>query len=1099
MKKKYLAVLIIILNLIIIPMAFAQGEEDTFSSQPPDVLIILDGSWSMGCNTSQDSDNTTIYGPPDCSGTDFTKLNVHPQHYTTDCSKIAIARKSIGIILDEQKAKRKIRMGFMGFNNCSPTSLDAKGDALNAGSGGAYNYNDPNKGCNYIRNGISDSWTDSSTNIFESIRTSVNSLAAGGNTPVVASLAEAKKYFKAYSDDAKKCRAKFVILITDGDDTLACSGATGASQQKDQYKRRRESVAAAKALYDAYADVTNNPELKAQKIKLFVIGFGSNMPSWLQNTLNWMAYYGQTSFSPTHTGDYNAYKLDTTNPVDLYPYNLGHLKITACQTSTTSPVSKDPCDGSHVGCLAADTMTDPGANTLTGYAFMATDPVSLNTALASAFKVIEETYSFATSSVQSVRTKDENYIYEASFTVRNYDPFYVGHLKQYKINEDGTIPTDFQWDAGAVLKTTDASARNIWTYKSGFPIAFNAINVNNGDLGVADATEAGKIITFIRGGDVTTTGDQFNEWKLGDTFHSFPVTIGTPATYFCDNVDGTTGACCNNIDCKNPALCVPAFSCCSCAKAFDIFRGYHQRTTTTLNKDRMIVIGANDGQVHMFSTYDSAEKWSFIPPNLLSRLQYVSHQIHPDTTQAHTYFVDGPISVSDIWFPADSTYTKGVVKLYSDWHTWMVFGEGRGAKNTLWSKSPSCDSNLSKYYSTASDTYPYYCGYYAFDLTNVTRASPTPTGPKWLLGVSSTDAPYLGEPWSKMIMSRVRRDGNENWVGFFGGGYSDCTTSDNSTCATRGKGFFVVDLETGSVIKRFSKQTSPDYNMDYQLPAPPAAIDTDNDSFVDTVYMGDRGNNVWRFKMCLQTDDAGSPKCGIGTTGKWISTVLLSSVNHYRQIFTQASVTRDNAGNMWVYVGTGDKMHPTALLKDGSNNVINDRFYAIKDNDLSSTWSSTSLKNITSSSFDPSTTGLDKDFHGWYIDLEIGEIGGIGAGEKILADPVVFQGTIYFTTYVPPSGTDVCDTSGSAYLYAIDYVTGTGRFSGDTPRSEFIGYGIPSSPIVSLNPYGGTDIYVSTSQKNTETADTFVKKQTTPIITNYNKTNLMMWLDKRLQ
>ncbi len=146
----------------------------------------------------------------------------------------------------------------------------------------------------------------------------------------------------------------------------------------------------------------------------------------------------------------------------------------------------------------------------------------------------------------------------------------------------------------------------------------------------------------------------------------------------------------------------------------------------------MIVTGANDGQLHMFSTYNGAERWSFIPPNLLSQLQYVSHQTHPDTSQSHTYFVDGPISISDIWLPAGDA-TIGVAKTYSDWHTWLVFSEGRGAKNTLWSKFPSCDSNLSKYYST---TYQYYCGYYAFDLTNITNTSPTPDGPKWLLGVS---------------------------------------------------------------------------------------------------------------------------------------------------------------------------------------------------------------------------------------------------------------------------------------------------------------------------------------------------------------------------
>ncbi len=48
-----------------------------------------------------------------------------------------------------------------------------------------------------------------------------------GGTPLAASLVEAKKYFTENvnpSDTAIECRQKFVILITDGEDTYACSG-----------------------------------------------------------------------------------------------------------------------------------------------------------------------------------------------------------------------------------------------------------------------------------------------------------------------------------------------------------------------------------------------------------------------------------------------------------------------------------------------------------------------------------------------------------------------------------------------------------------------------------------------------------------------------------------------------------------------------------------------------------------------------------------------------------------------------------------------------------------------------------------------------------
>jgi len=1101
MTKKYFVALIIILNLMIVSSAFAD-ETETFSAQKPDVLIVLDGSGSM-LYTPSNSDckneggtgyscGNKVYGNANCDNSTFGSYSSTNSERNTDCRKIAIARRALTKILNDQEAKQRVRIGFMGFTGCYADSEETGGNATNprSGWGGAYN---TNSGCNRIRIQISDTYTDATNNIFETIKNYVNNdFDVDGGTPLVGSLVEAKKYFQNYSDDAKRCRTKFVILISDGDDTFACpkvGSNYGNEKQKDQYKRRRESVAAVKSLYDAYAAETNQ-ELKEQKIKTFVIGFGAGMPNWSEYTLNWMAYYGQTSFSQTHTPNplIDKYILDTTKPNDLYPYSSNNTKITACQDSTTDPKNWNPCDWDHTGCLTYDKKIDPGKNELGGYAFMAANAAQLDKALASAFKVIESTYAFATSSVQSVRTKDENYIYEASFSVRNNDPLYIGHLKQYKINDDGTIPTNFVWDAGAKLVTNNT--RNIWTYKGGYK-AFNTTNINYTDLGVADATEAGKVITFITGGDVATPADDFNGWKLGDTFHSFPVTVGSPATYFCDKVD-PTGTCCNNASCKDPSTCTPPGSCCTCEKAFDIFRGKHQRTTALQN--RMIVTGANDGQLHMFNTYDGAEKWSFIPPNLLSQLKRISHQSHPETTLAHTYFVDGPISISDAWLPAGDSTIK-IAKTDTDWYTWMVFSEGRGAKQTLWSSSSSCDSGLSPYYSA---TYQYYCGYYAFDLTDVGTNS-TPTGPQWILGgplgssgsaISSSNGPYLGEPWSKMVLSRVRKDGNEKWVGFFGGGYSNCTSSDDTSCTTRGKGFFVADLKTGSIIKRFSHASN--LNMDYQLPAAPAAVDTDNDAFVDHIYIGDLGNNIWRFKLCMEGDDSMSTKCGTGTTGRWVSTALLSSSNHNRKIYTQASVTRDNSGNMWVYVGTGDKMNPT--LK---GLTYDDRLYAIIDNDLTSTRNLSNLKNITSTTFNPSSdtynaTNNPTGYHGWYIDLQIGD------GEKILSEPVVFQGIVYFTTYVPPSGADVCNASGSAYLYAIDYVTGAGKY-GSGARYSFIGYGIPSSPLVSMNPYGGTDVYVSTSQKTTQTADTFVKKQNTPTMQNLNKTNLMMWRDKRVQ
>ena len=125
----------------------------------------------------------------------------------------------------------------------------------------------------------------------------------------------------------------------------------------------------------------------------------------------------------------------------------------------------------------------------------------------------------------------------------------------------------------------------------------------------------------------------------------------------------------------------------------------------------------------------------------------------------------------------------------------LVMSEGRGGMPTLWSSSTGkCISDFSRYYTVGSNTYGNYCGFYAFDITD-TSSHPVF---KWRLGgntnvLSANVAAYLGQAWSKMYIGRVRIENKEKWVGFIGGGYSG-TNCSGSTCDTRGKGFFVVDI-----------------------------------------------------------------------------------------------------------------------------------------------------------------------------------------------------------------------------------------------------------------------------------------------------------------
>ena len=891
---------------------------------------------------------------------------------------------------------------------------------------------------------------------------SVGGASATGGTPLASALRKAKIYLDAHkaADSYKDCRKKFVILITDGSDTYACSGG-GAECDGGRYKGRREFVARTKALADA-------------GYKVFVVGFGSAMPDYLENTLNWAAYYGGTD-NP------NQDNAGTTS--GFTPGTVGACTAASDAASATCYDSDHP-SGVSTANFKANT-NDPGYASLSGYAFLAADADALATALKTAMNIIRQAnYSFSQSSVQSSRTSDENFLYEGSFEPVDGDPFWLGHLKKYTINTDGTVgalsTTWTDGDAGKVLQGTGASSRKIVTYKGGSLIQFStptfstptftwALTPSSSDaatyitatnVGAATDTARDDIVGYIRG----ESSKNIDNWKLGDVFRSTPITVGTPSSYFEDTRD------CNN--------------------RFSTHRSGHTRSSA--NGNRLIVAGTNAGEFHAFKTSDGTEAWSFVPQSLFTKLKNMTHKVHT-TSLTHQYFVDGPVTVADVWSGADdancstSCSAHGNCKSANSWRTILVFSLARGAVSYSWSDSANCDSGLfPTYTTTATDgttlTHPYYCGYYALNLNDSLSPSYLWQGPTFTSATTrAAQAPYVGDPWSKMMTGRVRvNEGGvekEKWVGFIGAGYNAADCSGGGTCDPRGKGFFVIDLTNGNILWSFTHADSVD--MDYSVPGQAAIVDTDNDGFIDTAYVGDLGGNMWRFKFCRFAD---MPNCGISgsLTTTWSGgRFYAASSGNIRPIYTSPAAAKDSSGNLWIYWGTGDKTDPTA-----SN--AQERFFGVKDADRSSTYAFSDLDNITSESqtYNP-TTSTKK---GYAINLA-------GGGQKMLADPSVFGGVVYFTTYTPSN--TVCNESGTATLYGINYTTGGGVLSGS--RSMTIGTGIPSAPVLSLKPgsSGVPDLFVTTSGGGGTSAST-QRVNITPSGVS-NRTNMLYWRDQRIQ
>ena len=901
---------------------------------------------------------------------------------TKNCSRLAIAKRSIFNILDDNndnvinstdETSLGVRLGYMRFYNCSDDD-----------TGGSYT-----SGCNTLVKAINSSYS--------SINTSVQAESTGGGTPIASALTEAKMYLDVHkaADAAKDCRQKFVILITDGSDTYACDS-DGSECDNDRYKNRREVVAKAKALADA-------------GYKVFVIGFGTAMPPYLKNTLNWMAYYGGTDNprSP-NTGSTTAYSIVTgcsaantsaccsaTNTAACYPTGVTSCATDSAAVTATCYDATKPYPGTTGNSIASfrASSNDPGYLDLSGYAFIAADADELVAAVKAAINIIREaTYSFSQSSIQSNRTIDENFIYEGSFQPISGDSFWLGHLKKYNVNADGTVGSAL-WDAGSVLKETAAADRHIKTYKGGSLVNFTTTNITAADLAVATDAARDAVVGYVRGESAYNP----DNWKLGDVFRSTPITVGTPSAFFNDSRDTTS------------------------PNAFSQYRENHVRASSPYS-GRVIVAGANDGQLHAFKTSDGSEAWSFIPPNVLSRLKLIAHATEP-TLLSHQYFVDGPVTVADAWLP--SSAGDGALKYAADWRTLMVFAEGRGAGTNIWSSSSSCDSGFNPMYTS---TYQYYCGYYAIDITD----SLNPAF-KWRIGLSSARAPYMGAPWSRMLVGRMKVGSNEKWVGFIGGG----VYAPNATHS--GKGFFVVDLVDGSVLWSYTKADNAD--LDYPMPAPPSIVDTDNDGFIDTAYIGDIGGNMWRFKFCRAAD---GDSC---TASNWTGGRLFqaNSSSGFRPIYTQAAVAKDGEENFWVYWGTGDKTDPTGA-------TVREKIFAVKDIDRTSTRTISNLQDVSSAG----AVYTGSSAYGFYIIT--------GLGEKVLADVTVFGGVLYATTFTPSSSTNPCVQGGTATLYGIGSTSAAGALvvpgATTASRSMSIGTGIASAPVISLKP-GGSAVSAS--------------------------------------
>jgi len=451
---------------------------------------------------------------------------------------------------------------------------------------------------------------------------------------------------------------------------------------------------------------------------------------------------------------------------------------------------------------------------------------------------------------------------------------------------------------------------------------------------------------------------------------------------------------------------------------------------TYIHRKRVLYAGANDGTLHAFlagswggSSYDhgtGAELFAYIPRLLLPTIK----NFVPTSTSSHRYWVDSSPRIADVWLPTDNTDS---LKDSSEWKTVLVTGLRSGGS-----------------------------GYFALDVTNPDDANYPKT--LWEYQDPSILADSWSEPYIAKVKIRNQATGTatetavrDRWVAIFGGGMSDS--------GDVGKTLIVMDLASGVPLKVFGPT-----GIDNEIVASPTPV-LDGNGYIRYIYVPDLSGNLYRFD--LQT--VGTKNTGL--TEWTFYKVFQPSTTGRQPAFHRVEAGAVTDGLRYVFFGTGNQEYP--ISDNGAG-----KFYAIKNADTDNTTIlETSLTDITSS-IDANAGFTGAISSGWKLDLgAISTTTGVDnashAGEKVLSDPVVFNGAVYFTTYAATSS-NPCTSGGTSRLYGLGYQTGGAAMTpvgGETPvsgntmvsRHVYTTLGVASSPTLSINPSGVSSIFVGFS------------------------------------
>jgi len=429
---------------------------------------------------------------------------------------------------------------------------------------------------------------------------------------------------------------------------------------------------------------------------------------------------------------------------------------------------------------------------------------------------------------------------------------------------------------------------------------------------------------------------------------------------------------------------------------------------TDADPDITSYIATNDGVLHAIDTKTGKEIFSFIPQETL-KLQDTVYKDEAGSGKA--YGLDGSVAALVIDDNKD-----GVIAGVND-KVYIYFGQRRGGNH-----------------------------YFAMDVTN--RNAPKLM---WVINGGAGDFAELGQTWSNIQIKKILVKGIEKRVGVFAGGYDlDQDTTTVRTADSIGRAVYMIDALTG---ERLWWAGGPGSgadlelaNMIYSIPAKFTAVDVRSDGYLDRMYFGDMGGQIWRVDIApgKQPSDDFSTIMSAQRIADLADGTAEGNRRFYYAPDVAFVVEEGKSPYLALAVSSGYRAHPL-------NTTAHDRIYMLKDSYIYSAPPVNAYGTLTTgiteadlydaslniigqgdqTAVDLAVTELDsKD--GWFIELK--EPNGSYIGEKGLSEVLIIEGLVVATTYIPATGdVEACKpVDGFGYVYFMSLTDATPKYNFDT-------------------------------------------------------------------